>query len=75
LEKRADHLFLSVHDNGKGIRPQNLKQQKSFGLLGMRERTSMLGGEIHIEGRPKAGTTVRVNLPGAFLAVNSKQDI
>lgn len=52
-------LELEVHDNGKGF---NVEQQIStghYGLLGMRERARLMGGELSVESSAPAGTTIR----------------
>ena len=53
---------LEVHDNGNGFEPGLLKQ-KSFGLVGIQERTLVLGGEASIVSTPGQGTTVKINFP------------
>jgi two-component system sensor histidine kinase UhpB len=57
------HLVLEVKDNGKGISRDKISGGESFGLLGMRERAALLGGEISIKGVPGKGTTVTVSVP------------
>jgi signal transduction histidine kinase len=59
------NLTLEVHDNGKGIPEDEISNGKSLGLLGMRERAMLLGGELTIRGLPGNGTTVRVRIPEA----------
>jgi PAS domain S-box-containing protein len=56
-------LVLEVHDNGKGITEQQLSASSSLGILGMRERALLLGGELSIKGEPGEGTTVTVRIP------------
>ena len=63
LAKENGDLLLEVRDNGKGLSEEQLSGGKSLGFLGMRERASMLGGEITISGIPGKGTTVSVRLP------------
>jgi PAS domain S-box-containing protein len=58
-------LTLEVHDNGKGITEDKLSAGRSLGILGMRERAMLLGGELTIQGFPGKGTTVRVRIPAA----------
>jgi PAS domain S-box-containing protein len=59
-----DEVFvLTVKDNGRGITEDEKHGQSSIGLLGMRERAHLLGGEIHIAGKEGVGTTVTVRLP------------
>ena len=54
---------LSVEDNGKGIEISLEDAPKTFGLLGMRERASMLGGELSVHGKPGAGTSIVMIVP------------
>lgn len=63
LKADAERFILEVIDNGKGIAPQALADRRSLGLLGMRERALLLGGEVAIVGRPGHGTTITVVLP------------
>jgi PAS domain S-box-containing protein len=63
LHKAAAHLILEVTDNGKGITESDLSKPKSFGLLGMRERAALLGGELHTNGVQGKGTTLTVWIP------------
>jgi PAS domain S-box-containing protein len=57
------HLSLDVRDNGHGIAAEQLSASGSLGILGMRERAMLLGGEFTIAGEPGRGTTVRVRIP------------
>ena len=63
LEETGDQLVLRVHDNGRGISPDEIQSAKSIGLLGMRERARLRGGDIHVQGTAGHGTTVTVRLP------------
>jgi signal transduction histidine kinase len=63
LETRGGEVFLEVKDNGRGMRPEQMADSKSLGLLGMRERASLLGGAVLIDGQPGKGTTVSVRVP------------
>lgn len=53
-------VVLKVRDDGRGITQREISSPQSLGLLGMRERTRMLGGEITFEGVQGQGTTVTV---------------
>lgn len=57
------NIILRIHDNGRGITEEEIINTKSFGLLGMRERTFLLGGEFTIKGELGGGTTVTVTIP------------
>jgi PAS domain S-box-containing protein len=56
-------IFLS-EDDGIGFDTQIIgKDKRSLGLLGMRERTSLLGGTFHLRSKPNAGTRIRIEIP------------
>ncbi|GAB3543691.1 hypothetical protein GCM10027343_17490 [Noviherbaspirillum agri] len=63
LYDRGDRLFMRVADNGIGIFPGCRRKANSFGLVGIKERISTLGGEMAIETSPETGTTLTVSIP------------
>jgi PAS domain S-box-containing protein len=63
LESRNDFLQLVVADNGVGIPDTKVSDRRSLGLLGMKERVALFGGELTIQGIPEKGTTITVYLP------------
>jgi PAS domain S-box-containing protein len=63
LSAEAGRVVLEVADNGRGISDDRVAASSSLGLIGMRERARMLGGEVTIRRNPAAGTTVAVTLP------------
>ena len=54
---------LTAADNGRGIAAGDAERATSLGVLGMRERASLLGGEVTFLGAPGQGTTVTVRIP------------
>lgn len=56
-------IILKIQDNGIGIDPKKMNQSKSLGLIGMRERAVVLGGEVSISGETEKGTSVIVKIP------------
>ncbi|MCX5804822.1 MAG: PAS domain S-box protein [Proteobacteria bacterium] len=63
LEREGNNIVLEIKDNGKGISDKEKTDLHSFGILGMRERAIILGGEFIINGVRGKGTTVRVKIP------------
>lgn len=67
MERRGDNVILIIEDNGAGFEPSNEKlpseSGKGLGLVGMRERASLVGGGVEIESAPGKGTTIYVTVP------------
>jgi len=63
LERDGDWVQLLVRDNGRGIAPADKDKRGTFGLLGIRERVTLLGGEVAIMGAPGQGSEVRARIP------------
>jgi signal transduction histidine kinase len=66
VQCRDSRLQLTVTDDGVGFvlpdQPQALTREGHFGLLGMQERVTQLGGTFHIDTAPGQGTRVEVSL-------------
>lgn len=58
-----NQIILTIKDNGKGFDADITGNKKTLGLLGMKERTLMMGGTYEIDSRLGAGTTVTVSVP------------
>jgi signal transduction histidine kinase len=60
-------LELSVFDDGHGFDPEAALERSagggSLGLLGMRERVSLVSGELSIISAPGAGAVIRASFP------------
>ncbi len=63
LQAQDGQIVLTVTDDGVGLDAQALRRPGSFGLMGLRERAHLLGGEITIAPRPGGGTRLEVRLP------------
>ena len=63
LQKQRDRLVLLIRDNGRGFDQADPSLSKSLGLLGMRERAAILGGQVNISSAPGKGTTVTAWIP------------
>ncbi|MBC8163075.1 MAG: GAF domain-containing sensor histidine kinase [Roseiflexaceae bacterium] len=67
LYQEEDHLVASVRDRGKGFNvgavEANYINRGSLGLLNMRERAELIGGEWRIKSAEGQGTTVELRVP------------
>ena len=58
-----DEVRLDVADEGVGFDPESAMKSQGLGLIGMRERLSLVGGECRIDSQPGAGTRIRARVP------------
>ncbi len=64
LTEKDGVINLKITDNGVGIKKENgNKKLKTFGLLGMKERISMLNGEFNVWSEPGKGTELNIKVP------------
>jgi signal transduction histidine kinase len=64
LRFAVDDVELSVQDDGCGLaHAADDLPPGHFGLLGIRERVGKLGGVLHLQGTPGAGTLLTVSVP------------
>jgi len=61
IEETSNSICLVVADNGRGADLSTTK--KTYGLLGMRERVNMFGGNMEITGGPGEGMGIHIILP------------
>jgi signal transduction histidine kinase len=59
LKEAPGRIILEVKDNGRGISTEEVSNPQSMGLLGMKERAALLGGDFKI-GRVRGGTGTKV---------------
>jgi signal transduction histidine kinase len=68
LARRGEELELAVEDNGKGMASVDRLKASSFGLRGMEERATQLGGSLTVSWVEPKGTRVAVRVPQPALA-------
>jgi signal transduction histidine kinase len=62
LGRKSDSVSVIVEDDGVGFDPDRTREG-GLGLIGMRERVSLIGGRLTIESRPGAGTAFVAEVP------------
>ena len=63
LQKKDNSVFLSLTDNGTGFNTETISQKKTLGLLGIKERTLILGGTYEFKSRPGEGSETIISIP------------
>src|SRR6185369_8822000 len=63
LKRKNDELVLSIEDDGRGFDKFEATGKKTLGVLGMEERSEMMGGNYQIISQPGKGTVVTVSIP------------
>ena len=61
LENNIITLF--IEDNGIGFKENEIKNKKTLGLLGMKERIQLINGKYEINGNSGKGTSVIITVP------------
>lgn len=56
-------LHISVADDGSGFDSKVVRNKRGFGLMGMRERVLVFGGQVRFDSTVGQGTTVRLSVP------------
>jgi len=71
LEWNPKEVVLIVEDNGRGFDVTRLGEQdeadKKLGLVGIRERAALVGGDVHIESSDHSGTALFVRIPASLV--------
>lgn len=62
LEINKKYVHTIIRDNGVGF-DLNERKEKSFGLIGMRERVELLDGSLTIHSKKGEGTTITIFIP------------
>jgi PAS domain S-box-containing protein len=63
LSGTSAQIQLTVKDLGVGFDPQDAFNHRGIGLISMRERLQLVGGELSIQSEPGHGTTINACVP------------
>jgi signal transduction histidine kinase len=63
LSGTPDSVELKVSDSGCGFEEQDAFSRRGLGLVSMRERLQMVHGELKVQSKPRAGTTIYGRVP------------
>jgi signal transduction histidine kinase len=63
MERQGETLKLVIEDDGVGIRTVTNPLRPSFGMAGMHERVSTLGGQMKVVSHKGEGTKISVTVP------------
>ena len=66
FHRTADAIRCCIRDNGRGFNPASMavpQSEQGFGLIGMRERLSVVGGHLQINSSEGHGTELVISIP------------
>ncbi len=67
LLRQDQEVSLILEDNGKGFdvasMERSARKPPPLGLVGMKERAALVGGDLMVDSKPGKGTTLRVRIP------------
>jgi len=56
-------LYFSIADNGVGFNKDSIGSKRTLGLLGIKERTSLIGATYEINSKPGKGSETIISIP------------
>ena len=63
LDITSEFIHLKIVDNGVGFNEIDVAQKKTLGIIGMKERAAILGGNYFINSKLDEGTIIEVKIP------------
>lgn len=62
LSREPSWCVVQIRDNGRGVEAGGVRKERSFGLLGIRERARLFGGMVVLDTAPGRGFSLTVSL-------------
>jgi signal transduction histidine kinase len=78
IEKRAGGVCMKIKDDGKSFQVERVLHGnggKRLGLLGMRERLEMVGGNFGVESLAGQGTTITAQIPLGHMVPRGRESL
>lgn len=69
-----NEMQIIVKDDGLGFEPDRSKEKPTWGLVGMQERTTLLGGQFLVTSIPDQGTKIEAIIPYCTIHRKDKND-
>ena len=63
LNRDDNNLYFTINDDGVGFDPETIRNKKTLGLLGIKERTLLFGGTYEFKSKPGEGTVTVIAIP------------
>ena len=63
LTKDENRLYLSIKDDGVGFDPETIKNKRTLGLLGIKERVLLFGGTYEFKSKTGEGSVTTISIP------------
>ena len=63
LKSENGDINMTIKDDGRGFDKEKIMAKKTLGILGMKERCTMMGGIYEISSTPGKGTMIMVKIP------------
>jgi two-component system NarL family sensor kinase len=60
---KEDELYFMLEDNGKGFNETKMVNNSGLGLRNIRERATLLNGQVEINSTPDVGTVIEIHIP------------
>ena len=58
-----NEMRIAIEDNGSGFEVDQNRKRKSWGIIGMQERTTLLNGQFFLHSAPGRGTMLEIVIP------------
>ncbi len=63
LQLQGKEIILQIKDDGMGFNTALLKNNQTFGILGIQERVTSLNGKFDLVSSPGKGTEITIIIP------------